>query len=443
MLFNTVFFIIFFFPLSLIIYSCTSSKYKPVVMLVISSVYCGMISIYLLAFTYLIITLNYFSALYILKKRLVYILVITVDILLFVLLKTRYVSSFIMPMYSQNIFLLVCISFFMLQIIGYINDVYRGRIFAEKNYLNFALYILFFPKFMMGSVVKYQDFYPFLKRSRTNLSMIGKGVSIFIKGLSKNIIIGGSVYQLWDIIKNINPINLSALSAWLGIASFSLSFYFCLSGFIDMSNGISCCFGYRFSQDFDHPFFTVGLSDFSSKWHISITKWFEKYTFGFLKKHFRHISVIIMWGLIGLWYELSLNKLIWGLIIGTALLVEKILGKKNILCTFVVISLSWAFFSQSSLMDSFMFLKALLGGNNNFADSLSFYFLKSYIVILLIAIYTSTDLFKNLMEKIKDWEHINFICNMAMPFADFLFLVISISAITVNSDLRSISLMFG
>ena len=331
--FSSVFFIIFFLPVSVIIYYLTPAKYKSHVLLGISSVYCGMISIYLLILVYILITANYFIALRIEKSsgRILYILSLLLNIILLLALKTKPVLSAVMPMYSQNIFLPVCVSFFMLEFIGYITDVRKEKIFAEKNYLSFALYILFFPRFIMGAVIPYQDFYIFSKHSRINLSILGRGIITFIKGLSKNIIIGGYLYPLWNTVKNIEPDKLSALSALLGISAFIFSFYFCLSGILDMSAGISCCFGYKLPSDFDHPFFTSGLSDFLSRWHINTVKWFREYVFNPLRKISGTLASVSAWVLIGLWYELSWNKLIWGLILGLALSFERFTKCRNII----------------------------------------------------------------------------------------------------------------
>lgn len=442
--FTSVFFIIFFLPVSVIIYYLTPARYKPAVLLAISSAYCAMISVYLLVLVYILIVLNYFLAMNINKKsgRLIYFLSLSMNTVLLTALKTKPVLSLVMPVYSQNVFLPVCISFFMLEFIGYITDIYRRKGIPEKNFLNFALYILFFPRFIMGAVVSYQDFYVFMKHSRINLSILGRGLIMFIKGLAKNVIIGNSLYPLWETVKNIQPEKLSALSALLGISAFTFSFYFCLSGILDMSAGISCCFGYKIPPDFDHPFFTSGLSDFLSRWHINTVKWFREYIFMPLEKISFTLASVIMWVLVGLWYELSWNKLIWGLITGLAVSAEKFTGRKNVIYTFIVSMLGWIFFSCSSPEASVMLIKSLFGMNHGFADSLSFYFLKSYIVILLIAIYTSTDLFKNLTEKIKDNHYLSVPFGIAMPFIDMILLVISIAIITSDGS-HSLSSMFG
>lgn len=442
--FSSVFFIIFFLPVSVIIYYLTPAKYKSYVLLGISSVYCGMISIYLLVLVYALITANYFLALKIEKSsgKILYIISLCLNIILLTALKTKPILSLVMPMYSQNIFLPVCVSFFMLEFIGYITDIKNEKIFAEKNYHLFALYILFFPRFLMGAVTSYQDFYIFSKRPRINLSILGRGLIIFIKGLSKNIIIGRYLYPLWNIVKEIEPEKLSALSAFLGISAFIFSFYFCLSGILDMSAGIACCFGYKIPHDFDHPFFTSGLSDFLSRWHINTVKWFREYIFNPLKKISGTLASVSAWVLIGLWYELSWNKLIWGLILGLALSLERFAKFRNIIYTLAISLISWIFFSQSSVGDSLILIKALFGGCHGFVDSLSFYLLKSYIVILLIAVYTSTDLFKNLSEKIKDNEYLSVPFGIVMPFVDVFLLIISLSAI-VSDGSHSLSLMFG
>lgn len=458
--FNTLFFIIFFLPLSLLIYYFVPLKRKNTVMLTISSIYCGFISIYLLIAVYILITINYFAGIYMsknsgnsFKQKMVYATILLADIILFFVLRSKNVLSVIMPMYSQNVFMPICVSFFMIHFTGYITDVYKKRIFAEKSYKSFALYILFFPKFILGPLVRYSDFYPYMKRTKINLSIMGKGLLIFIKGLFKNVIIGGSVYQLYSAVNTISLNNLSALSAWLGILAFSFSFYFCLSGFLDMARGLSYCFGYKFAKDFEHPFFASGVGEFFSKWHISTVKWFETYMSAPMKsnknKYTEVFSTILIWLIIGLWYEVSLNKIVWGLIIGIAIAVEKVFRKNNgfsyisVIYTFVITSIGWILFSQNSMTDSFMFLKALIGGNNIIADELSFYLFKSYIVILLIAVYASTDLFKNLVEKVREKEIFSIPCNAIMPVIDMFCLIVSIAVITAEGTRESLSVMFG
>lgn len=453
--FNSIFFIIFFLPISITIYYLTPTEKKSKVLLIISSFYCGMISIYLLMLMYIVITLNYFSALYIQQKRTLYILSLIFNISLFILMREKTILSFIVPMYAENTFLPICVSFFPLQFIGYITDVYKSRISVETKYMNFALYILFFPKLIIGPFVDYEDFYPSLKRSKVNLSILGKGLIIFIKGLAKNVIIGNSLYPLYQAVMNIEIENLSSLSAWLGIFAFSLSFYFCFSGMLDMAVGLSYCFGYKFTQDFDHPFFASGLMSFFSRWNISVVKWFEKYVSNPIKsdfsmKYIDFFTTILSWILIGLWYEISWNKFIWGAIIGIFIAIEKTLNHKNgfsyisMIYTFVITSIGWVFFSQKSLRDALIFIKVLFYGNNNIADTLSFYLFKSYIVILLIAIYVSTDLFKNLVEKINDKKYFSTVSNIVMPAIDFTMLIISISIIVSNkSSVVSVSSMFG
>lgn len=435
MQFSSILFIIFFFPVSVILYYPAPAKYKPHILLIISSVFCTMISLRLLIFTYILIAANYFLA-RLLKgrfKKIIYFLALIINISILMAMK-------ISP--SGNPFLPVCVSFFMMEFIGYLTDIYKGKISYEKNFINFALYIMFFPKFPMGAVISYQEFYPFLKRSRINLSILGRGIIIFIKGLSKNIIIGGSLYPIWQTVKNIEPERLSALSAALGILAFALSFYFCLSGILDMSAGLSRCFGYKLPHDFEHPFFAPGLSDFLSRWHMNTVRWFKNYIYNPAEKFSPAFACILMWILIGLWYEFSLNKLIWGLLMGLGLIIEKSFRHKNMLYAFIIKLLGWIFFSQPAIMDSLKFIKALIGGCHGFADSLSLYLLQSYTVILLIAVYTSTDLFKNLTEKIKDNRYLSVPLRLILPFTDIILLIIDI-AIIASGRIDNFSVLFG
>ena len=189
-----------------------------------------------------------------------------------------------------------------------------------------------------------------------------------------------------------------------------LCLYFSLSGLSDMGAGLARCFGFRLPRSFNYPVFAMGVNDFCSKWHIPLVKWFDRYTVNPVTERISgklicSMVFVLSWGMIGLCYEFSYNKLIWGILIGAAAILEKKLSDGKTLkataiaYTFAVTSICTVFFMGGSISYSFHYLLAMLGGNNNIADSAAFYLLKSYIAVLLVGIYASTDLFRNMVQR--------------------------------------------
>ena len=298
---------------------------------------------------------------------------------------------------------------------GTLIDVYFGKLKAEKNIVKFGLYIMFFPRLIMGPVLRYSSFIKMLENRRDGLNEIGIGFTVFVKGLVKKVIAADSLYMLYSAVRDIDIETMTALTAWIGITAYMLCLYFTLSGFSDMGIGIGYCFGFRFPQSFNYPLFSTKIRYFTTRWHIQIIQWFRRYitkplSSQFNNKVIKKLIFIAVWGLFGFWYTFSINGALWGLIIGSAVTVEnhfsnaKILNITGIIYTFLVTVIASVFLSGENISYSLKYLLVMLGGNRAFADSISFYFIKSYIVILLISVYAATSLFRNLMMRSgKNW----------------------------------------
>ncbi len=290
-----------------------------------------------------------------------------------------------------------------------------------------------------------------LKKSDKSLTSYGTGVSVFVKGLAKKVIIADSLYRLWTAVNMYDPEEISVLTSWLGVLAYSFGIYFTLSGITDMAVGVSEMLGIGLPFSFNYPSLSMGMKEFSRRWHTTLTKWFSDYIYSPLQRKEKIANCfvfILIWGVIGLFYELSLNKFLWGLIIGTASFAESKINKNfynqlsAFLYAFIVTSVGWVFFMESSIMDSFKYLKAMLGGTGNIADSSGIYFLKSYIVILLIAIYASTDLFKNLLEKLKHRKRIDVIVNIVSPVISAALFLTSAALIISNGESQQMIIRF-
>lgn len=412
--FSSLIFIYGFLPLSIALYYAFPVKHRDKLLLLISAVFCAAQSLYFLGFTAVYTLFNFLTGKAVEasgdKKRLsaaVLSVGIAADLSAFILLKSETFSG------EVPILGFIGISFMTMSAVGYLADIYRGRIKAEKNIMRFALFIIFFPKLPLGPPLSYSSFTGMLRKKKTGLSEIGTGLGIFMIGLAKKVIFADNIYQLYSAVSSAEVRSISALSAWLGAFAYMLSLYFSLSGIADMGIGASRCFGIKMPQSFNYPVFSMGIRDFCIKWHIPAVRWIKHYIItpftavSKKKKWQTALITIAAWGIFGLWYELSLNKLIWGLFIGTALVIEsnfssqKGIKAASVVYTLFVMLLCWVFFFGDSLSYSLHYLIAMIGGNNNIADSVSLYLLKYYAVLLLAGAYGATDLFRNLIIKSK------------------------------------------
>lgn len=413
MLYSSLLFIYGFLPLSLLIYIITPESLKKTVLFILSMIFCALNSLKFLEFMIIYTFINYIAGafIWILREKKALSAVPMFMGILFdvVMIFTFRTESF--AFLKKNIpeeFFPLGISFFTLSAIGYLIDIYKRRIRAERNFIKFGLYLMMFPKIIMGPIVSYNTFKRMFRSHKSDLSEMGIGFTIFVKGLVKKVVAADTMYMLYTAVKNVDIWKMPFINAWLGMTAYMLCLYFTLSGFADMGTGIGYCFGFRFPQSFNYPVFSTKIRNFVSNWHIQIVSWFRRYVSKPLCKlgesrFYRNIIYIMTWCVIGLWYRFDANGLLWGCFIGLSVVVEKLFGRTKLLkatgiiYTYAVIMICAVFLSGESISYSFNYLLAMLGGNKIFADSLTLYLLKYYTLLLLICTYFSTNLFRNMV----------------------------------------------
>ncbi len=417
MLYSSLLFIYGFFPAALIIYYITPGKFKNIVLLLESMVFCGAFGLKYLGFVMIFITVNYAAArlIYSLNgrnspmRRIPFAAAIIFDVLSLFFFRSD-ILNFLSLKMTEN-FYAVGISLYTLSAIGYLLDVYTGKIRADVNFIRFALFVMMFPRLIMGPVVSYDYFVRILKNRRISMNGLGNGVTLFIKGLSKKIIIADSLYMLYSAVKSIGADNIVAISAWLGIIAYILCLYFTLCGFSEMGLGIAACFGLKFPNSFNHPILSSRIRYFCSRWNIQIVQWFRRYVISPLfkltdNKLAGRLGVVMLWTFIGFWYGFNFSGALWGILMSAAILLEnkiqklKMLKSTGIIYTFAVTTILAVLISNDSISDSVHYLFAMLGGTGMIVDRLTMYFLRSYVIVLIIAIYASTDLFGNMIARI-------------------------------------------
>ncbi len=297
------------------------------------------------------------------------------------------------------------ISFYTFQTLSYGIDVYRGKIKPQKSLLLFALYIAMFPQLVAGPIVKYADIESQLRDRSMTFKAFYAGTGRFLGGLAKKMLLANPLGLLWAEVKAMPGTEMSAFLAWAGIIAFTLQIYFDFSGYSDMAIGLGKMFGFRFKENFRHPYMAQSVSEFWRRWHISLGSWFKDYVYiplgGSRAGKWKLLrNLLIVWFLTGLWHGASWNFVLWGLYFGTLIGIEKLFlqtwlpgwpraVRHSYLLLLVVIG--WVFFEFTSLADGLGFLGSMLGrGGKGFIDAQAIMKLKAYALLYSVGIFAAS-----------------------------------------------------
>ncbi len=300
------------------------------------------------------------------------------------------------------------ISFYTFQILSYTVDVYRGDVPAQKNYINLAAYIAMFPQLIAGPIVRYSDIAKQLENRTHSLENAAAGIRRFILGLSKKILVANLLGELVSIFKASNE--KSVLYFWLYALAYTLHIYFDFSGYSDMAIGLGRIFGFCFSENFDYPYISKSITEFWRRWHISLGTWFRDYLYiplgGNRVGRARWLfNIFIVWMATGFWHGAAWNFVAWGVFFAVLLMLEKLWLLKplqkarfiNHIYVLLLVMLSFVIFDASSLAEAFASIGAMSGGWKLPAVTAeSVYYLKSYCIILAVAIIGATPLPKRM-----------------------------------------------
>ncbi len=310
----------------------------------------------------------------------------------------------------QPIHLPLGISFFTFQAISYLVDVYREENPAQKNILNIGLYIALFPQLIAGPIVRYNSVARQLVKRSVSLESLEAGITRFIYGLAKKLLIANPLGEVADTIFLLPTDQVPALVAWTGILSFTLQIYFDFSGYSDMAIGLGKVFGFTFPENFNYPYIARSIRDFWKRWHISLTTWLRDYLYipmggnrvSSLRLTFNLLTVFV---LCGLWHGASWNFLIWGLWHGLFLSVERFSFGNALersprivsqLYTLLIVIVGWVFFRLETFGDAMNFLFSM-AGRNGLANSLypiQLYMTNEALLAGIAGIILATSVFK-------------------------------------------------
>ncbi|MCI7242184.1 MAG: MBOAT family protein [Bacilli bacterium] len=454
MVFTSITFLYYFLPIVLLIYFITPYKYRNGILLLSSLIfyfYGEPKYILLMIFEVL---LAYFSMLIVSKSnnKLLYILTIIIHILLLCIFKyLNFVTSNINSIFNinlplSNIILPIGISFYTFQIISYEIDVYKKRVNVQKNLLKLATYIFMFPQLIAGPIVRYSDIEHELDKRKHSFDNFSYGVERFMIGLFKKVLIANTLGELSNIL--ITSTDISILLYWIFAVSYMLQIYFDFSGYSDIAIGLGRMFGFHFLENFNYPYMATSITDFWRRWHISLSSWFRDYIYIPLggnrkgvKKQIRNI--LIVWLLTGLWHGANYTFIVWGLLFGIMLIIEKFILSKYLkntpyiikrIYTLFIVLISFVIFRADNINEAFNIIKGLFGFNTKvFSNSFTIYYLKSYFIILLLGIILSTPLLSNIITRLRKNNVLNKIINLFEPLLIILILVLVTACLIDNS----------
>ncbi len=234
--------------------------------------------------------------------------------------------------FTLSIILPVGISFYTFQTLSYTIDVYRGKLEPARNFIDYVVYVSFFPQLVAGPIERGSRMMPQLREPRVfEKDNVVMGLQQIVWGLFKKTVIASNVAPIVDKLFEDLSIR-SGPEIWLGAFCFAIQIYCDFSGYSDIAIGSARLLGIRLMRNFAFPYFSQSLREFWRRWHISLSTWFRDYVFiplgGSRVSTWRcHMNLFIVFIISGLWHGASWNYVIWGAIHGGLLIVESLFLK--------------------------------------------------------------------------------------------------------------------
>lgn len=454
MVFASITFLYYFLPVFLILYFVVPKKYKNLVLLLFSLIFYFYGEPKYILLMLIEVLFAYFMTLSLEKNKSKSLLIVVVSFHLLLLCIFKYfnfIISNINSIFSSNISLLnivlpIGISFYTFQIISYEVDVYRGKVKASKNLIEFMTYVFLFPQLIAGPIVRYESVNKELKSRKVTFDDFSSGVNRFVIGLFKKVVIANNIGELCNIL--VGSTEVSVLLYWVLGIGYMLQIYFDFSGYSDIAIGIGKMIGFKFPENFNYPYIADSVTNFWRRWHMTLSSWFKDYVYiplgGNRVSTLKHIrNIFIVWMLTGLWHGASWNFIIWGLYFGVILIIEKYFLNKvleklpkviRIIYTSFVVMISFIIFSSNNLDSAFTIIKGLFSFKSlSLSNNFILYYVKSYGFILIMGIIFSTPLIKNIIEKLRSKKILNNIINIIEVIVILLILLIVTSMLIDSS----------
>ncbi|MFC5704203.1 MBOAT family O-acyltransferase [Cohnella faecalis] len=419
MVFSSILFLYFFFPVLLLAYFVVkNTKFRNWILIVFSFAFYAWgepVWVFLLVAASL---LGYLASLYVDKHRgtrkgkLVFI--VSICLIIGMLGYFKYTGFLIdnvnellgLEVARPNIALPIGISFFTFEIICYMSDVYKGAIRAPRSPMKMFLYVSFFPHLIAGPIIRFTDIEAQMDNRKISLANFSSGVNRFVIGLGKKVILANSVGEIVPNLLGPNGSD-SFLGVWFGVCLYALQIYFDFSGYSDMAIGLGKMFGFTLNENFNYPYISKSAGEFWRRWNMSLGGFFRDYVYiplgGNRKRYIRNVTVV--WFLTGLWHGASWNFIIWGLYFGLLIVLERYFLLKwfsklpaffSNLYFLGAMLVGWVWFYFTDIHEALMTLRIMFFLEERpIVSTQAFLFFRENMFLFFLAAISCTPLMKN------------------------------------------------
>lgn len=327
---------------------------------------------------------------------------------------------------APDIVLPVGISFYTFQSLSYSLDIYRGKLKPWPSFLDFALFVTFFPQLVAGPIVRAVQFLPQCAgERRATLQQFGWGMTLLIIGLFEKVILADSLAGPVSDLVYASPHRAGFVDAWVGTLAFSAQIFFDFAGYSTCAIGAALTLGFSLPENFRFPYAALGFSDFWRRWHITLSSFLRDYLYlqlgGSRRGPLRttaNASLTMFLG--GLWHGAAWHFVFWGIIHGFLLAGERAVKKlfagrvdmdriatrlMLVLMTYLLICMTWVFFRAEDIGDASILLAAMLGGGKgNMLTTAQIWLIGGLTFFLLSGHWLLRDLdFNRVLAKIPWW----------------------------------------
>jgi len=465
LLFNNGFFIYFFAVFICIFYACRNLKYgRSIVVSLFSLYFFYKASCYFVGLVMVSAVVDYFLSNWIynttrqsIKKFLLSFSIIINLGLLFYFKYTNFFITLTGQVFSAklnllNIMLPVGISFYTFENLSYTIDVYRGEFKPEKKFINYLLFLSFFPKLVMGPIVRAKDFIPQLHKPYVVTEAdFAEGFYLIFSGLFKKLII--SDYLTVNFVNYIfeDPSRHTGLECLFAVLGYAIVIYCDFSGYSDVAIGIAKWLGITIPPNFRSPYQSKSITEFWRRWHISLSSWLKDYLYIFWLggnrkgKARTYVNLFITMLLGGLWHGANWTFIVWGAIHGTGLAIHKVwegwsdkrLGAVNNtkvynffagLLTFAFVCFAWIFFKSANFEAASQMIRQI---TTDFSFSVWAPFYENYHTVLWMM------LLGYCLHIVPDGVFMNICHKVLLKAPMYVYLIIFIGFILVYAQFKS------
>ena len=438
MVFSSTVFIFIFLPTFLITYYMTviygNIKHQNAVLILFSLIFYAYGGFSFLPILLFSILANYYFAILIDKYDNKSKMIVTLSVVfnLLILFIFKYLNLFdnifvniVNVLFKRNythfikeISLPIGISFYTFQILSYVIDVYRKKVKANYNFFQVLLYALLFPQLIAGPIVRYTDVNNEINDRKITFDNIYLGLRRFVIGFIKKIIFANMLGNVATSALNSHYHSIGIYLAILGLICYTIQLYLDFSAYSDMAIGIGQMIGFKFPENFNHPFMSKSLSELWRRWHMTLTSFLTDYVYiplggSKISEVRTYINILIVFSLSGFWHGANWNFLLWGIFNAIMEMIERLFLKNvlkkipkflAIIYTNIVwfIGVSIFAFTNMKMFNAFIgFITNPINLNINNRALITLVFDKYFVFVFLVSVLFCTDIFDRIDKFLK------------------------------------------